>query len=193
MGPAQNPRQARWCGELQKLCSFFSHHLPNIHPHLPNFCTVQELSAAFEDANNTSRVTTATASERLHRHWSDLTHALSGMFHASLDPMAAPDATTPTRPTPPSAAAESALGRISRSCRGAEAWGRGSAAALEEGGDGAQCPSAPAPPPRLTAWLPKEPVCAENLTPWLKLLPCRDHAGIAQLATDRGGLYSARE
>ncbi|KAL5205012.1 hypothetical protein ABZP36_009883 [Zizania latifolia] len=29
--------------------------------------------------------------------------------------------------------------------------------------------------------LPREAVCTENLTPWLKLLPCRDKAGIASL------------
>ncbi|KAJ3427149.1 gpi transamidase component pig-t-related [Anaeramoeba flamelloides] len=29
--------------------------------------------------------------------------------------------------------------------------------------------------------LPREPVCTENLTPWLKLLPCRSKAGLASL------------
>ncbi|KAL6630499.1 hypothetical protein ACP70R_028572 [Stipagrostis hirtigluma subsp. patula] len=29
--------------------------------------------------------------------------------------------------------------------------------------------------------LPREAVCTENLTPWLKLLPCRDKAGVASL------------
>jgi hypothetical protein len=29
--------------------------------------------------------------------------------------------------------------------------------------------------------LPREAVCTENLTPWLKLLPCRRHAGLASL------------
>nr|CAD1820251.1 unnamed protein product [Ananas comosus var. bracteatus] len=29
--------------------------------------------------------------------------------------------------------------------------------------------------------LPREAVCTENLTPWLKILPCRDKAGIASL------------
>ncbi|TYG45267.1 hypothetical protein ES288_D11G160300v1 [Gossypium darwinii] len=36
--------------------------------------------------------------------------------------------------------------------------------------------------------LPCEAVCTENLTPWLKLLPCRDKAGIA-LLLDRPSLY----
>ncbi|XVF21368.1 hypothetical protein REPUB_Repub12eG0084400 [Reevesia pubescens] len=36
--------------------------------------------------------------------------------------------------------------------------------------------------------LPREAVCTENLTPWLKLLPCRDKAGIAVLL-DRPSIY----
>ncbi|XP_072950603.1 uncharacterized protein [Typha angustifolia] len=38
--------------------------------------------------------------------------------------------------------------------------------------------------------LPREAVCTENLTPWLKLLPCRDKAGIASLL-DRPSIYKA--
>lgn len=37
--------------------------------------------------------------------------------------------------------------------------------------------------------LPREAVCTENLTPWLKLLPCRDKAGLAALM-DRPSIYS---
>lgn len=40
--------------------------------------------------------------------------------------------------------------------------------------------------------LPREAVCTENLTPWLKLLPCRDRAGLATLLERRrvyGGSY----
>ncbi|KAJ0980443.1 hypothetical protein J5N97_008698 [Dioscorea zingiberensis] len=36
--------------------------------------------------------------------------------------------------------------------------------------------------------LPREAVCTENLTPWLKLLPCRDKAGLASLL-DRPSIY----
>ena len=36
--------------------------------------------------------------------------------------------------------------------------------------------------------LPREVVCTENLTPWLKLLPCRDKAGVASLL-DRPSIY----
>lgn len=36
--------------------------------------------------------------------------------------------------------------------------------------------------------LPREAVCTENLTPWLKLLPCRDKAGLSTLM-DRPSIY----
>ncbi|KAL3633323.1 hypothetical protein CASFOL_022850 [Castilleja foliolosa] len=36
--------------------------------------------------------------------------------------------------------------------------------------------------------LPREAVCTENLTPWLKLLPCRDKAGLS-LLMDRPSIY----
>eukprot|EP00249_Psilotum_nudum_P019528 c27298_g1_i1 orf=722-2542(+) len=36
--------------------------------------------------------------------------------------------------------------------------------------------------------LPREAVCTENLTPWLKLLPCRDKAGLSTLL-DRPRIY----
>ncbi|KAJ8899370.1 hypothetical protein K2173_018344 [Erythroxylum novogranatense] len=37
-------------------------------------------------------------------------------------------------------------------------------------------------------FLPREAVCTENLTPWLKLLPCRDKAGLSVLL-DRPSIY----
>ncbi|EPS61471.1 hypothetical protein M569_13326, partial [Genlisea aurea] len=36
--------------------------------------------------------------------------------------------------------------------------------------------------------LPREAVCTENLTPWLKLLPCRDKDGLSSLM-DRSAIY----
>jgi hypothetical protein len=42
----------------------------------------------------------------------------------------------------------------------------------------------------LLGWLPKEPLCTENLTPWLKLLPCGGKAGLAALL-HRPTIYSA--
>jgi GPI-anchor transamidase subunit T len=38
--------------------------------------------------------------------------------------------------------------------------------------------------------LPREAVCSENLTPWLKLLPCRDKAGLSTLM-DRPSIYGS--
>lgn len=42
--------------------------------------------------------------------------------------------------------------------------------------------------------LPREDICTENLTPWLKLLPCRTHAGLGQLiapiAASTGDYYA---
>jgi len=40
--------------------------------------------------------------------------------------------------------------------------------------------------------LPQEAVCTENLTPWLKLLPCGDKEGLATLLRSRQRLFSAR-
>lgn len=44
--------------------------------------------------------------------------------------------------------------------------------------------------PWLYGSLPKEAVCTENLTPWLKLLPCQGRQGLTQLL-DRPTLYAA--
>lgn len=48
--------------------------------------------------------------------------------------------------------------------------------------------------PVLYAALPQESVCTENLTPWLRLLPCRGHAGLSSLMNRKvlfgGGYHS---
>ncbi|KAJ9528294.1 hypothetical protein QJQ45_014263, partial [Haematococcus lacustris] len=41
------------------------------------------------------------------------------------------------------------------------------------------------------AVLPQEPVCTDNLTPWLKLLPCGSKAGVAQLMSSRTTIFSS--
>jgi hypothetical protein len=43
----------------------------------------------------------------------------------------------------------------------------------------------------LYAALPQEASCTENLTPWLKLLPCRDAAGLGRLLSRRGVVFAA--
>ncbi|CAM6102674.1 unnamed protein product [Calypogeia fissa] len=82
--------------------------------------------------------------------WRNLTHALSGLFCASINFLESP-ATM--------AAPEFAFGPD-----------LGESGTLRYGA------------------LPREAVCTENLTPWLKLLPCRDKAGIATLL-DRPSIY----
>jgi len=44
----------------------------------------------------------------------------------------------------------------------------------------------------LAGTLPADGVCTENLTPWLKLLPCRDRQGVAALLQNRATLFQAR-
>ncbi|KAI0523010.1 hypothetical protein KFK09_005400 [Dendrobium nobile] len=79
--------------------------------------------------------------------WKNLTHALSGLFCASINFLE-------------SSAAYSA-----------PSWGfHSNSSKLRYGA------------------LPREAVCTENLTPWLKLLPCRDKTGIA-LLLNRPSIY----
>ncbi|KAG0564489.1 hypothetical protein KC19_8G114600 [Ceratodon purpureus] len=73
--------------------------------------------------------------------WRNLTHALSGLFCASINFLEDP-------------------AMVSK-------WG----GARQNGDMGAVRHGA----------LPREAVCTENLTPWLKLLPCRDRAGLSTL------------
>jgi len=40
--------------------------------------------------------------------------------------------------------------------------------------------------------IPNEIVCTENLTPWLKLLPCGRHKGLAQLFKNSPKLFEAQ-
>ena len=41
------------------------------------------------------------------------------------------------------------------------------------------------------ATLPSEVVCTENLTPWIKLLPCGKYKGLAQLLTNPSKLFDS--
>ncbi|KAK7287363.1 hypothetical protein RIF29_00635 [Crotalaria pallida] len=80
-------------------------------------------------------------------YWKNLTHALSGLFCASINFLE-----SSTSYSAPKWAFQSALGSLR--------YGT----------------------------LPREAVCTENLTPWLKLLPCRDKAGLSALM-DRPSIY----
>ncbi|CAG7878195.1 unnamed protein product [Brassica rapa] len=87
--------------------------------------------------------------------WKNLTHALSGLFCASINFLES--STSYAAPT----------------------WGFGRSADKLRYGS-----------------LPREAVCTENLTPWLKLLPCRDKDGISALmnrpSVYRGFYHSQR-
>lgn len=79
--------------------------------------------------------------------WKNLTHALSGLFCASINFLE------------------------SSTAYSAPEWGyRPDSGSLRYG------------------TLPREAICTENLTPWLKLLPCRDKAGLSTLM-DRPSIY----
>ena len=90
--------------------------------------------------------------------WRNLTHALSGLFCASINFLEDP-------------AMVSKMG-------GARQANAGDMGAVRQGA------------------LPREAVCTENLTPWLKLLPCRDRAGLSTLLErpriHNGNYYSLR-
>jgi len=45
--------------------------------------------------------------------------------------------------------------------------------------------------PRRVGFLPAEAVCTENLTPWLRLLPCRDRAGVGSMLRSRSAVFGA--
>ena len=128
------------------------------------------------------------------RLWSDLTHALSGMLGASLHQMA----------SPPGGGAAGTTIVTSVGSGGRQEEGGGGEGAGEEAEEGPEAvgeaaarrdhagncryraslgscsaPSSTAAPSafEIRSWLPKEPFCAENLAPWLKLLPCKDRSG----------------
>ncbi|CAH9129527.1 unnamed protein product [Cuscuta epithymum] len=85
--------------------------------------------------------------DQVESFWKNLTHALSGLFCASINFLESSTAHTSPRWSFPLVSGNFRYGS-----------------------------------------LPRESVCTENLTPWLKLLPCRDKSGIAALM-DRPSLY----
>lgn len=112
--------------------------------------------------------------------WGNLSHALGGLFCASLNFVARPEATAVqtismeqsspcSPPAPAPAAAGAAAGRTA---------GRGQMpfdSSSSPHGSVERCKFLPGAAPQhvLYAALPQEASCTENLTPWLKLLPCR--------------------
>lgn len=100
--------------------------------------------------------------------WGNLSHALGGLFCASLNFVARPEATAPLavamRPVP-----------LQEQQPQQQQQGQEGAAA------GVGWVPGPAEQQVLYASLPQEASCTENLTPWLKLLPCRCARGAGGL------------
>ncbi|GBG87203.1 hypothetical protein CBR_g44939 [Chara braunii] len=146
--------------------------------------------------------------------WRNLTHALSGLFCASINflehtaTIASPtllfrpdlhgegNGTHRREGNGRSVAASESAGRVSGEERGACVNQRGDRSEMqcsqirgkEQGSrKGGRAEESCDIPVRYGA-LPRESVCTENLTPWLKLLPCRDKAGLASLL-DRPSIY----
>ena len=164
------PRLAlpRW-GDTHSSCSSFSHvterpPFPRSYWSSPSN-KQQELRAAFGPGVPEAELPLA---------WGNLSHALSGLMCASLNFLARPEATAPQALELAAAAANS------------EGGGGGDS----HGSGGGALPRA-ARLRRLYASLPKEAVCTENLTPALKLLPCRDQAGAAALLLSRPAVFGA--
>lgn len=141
--------------------------------------------------------------------WGNLSHSLSGLFCASLNFLARPETTALHAiefRRPPFAAAPGSCGGCS-ACGGSggcssndgSGGNSGCSSSSGGGGDSGTCsnPAAWTPQASQLSWLyaalPKEVVCTENLTPALKLLPCRDQAGVASLLLHRPTLYGAGE
>lgn len=141
------------------------------HGHPRRLACPQELRAAFSPS---------IPEEQLPLLWGNLSHSLSGMFCASLNFLARPETT--------------ALQAIEFAPSYAPACGGDGGEDTDgcrSGERGQTCEAPAAMEPRaarqrwLYAALPKEVVCTENLTPALKLLPCRDQAGVASLLLHR--------
>ncbi|KAI8464451.1 MAG: Gpi16 subunit, GPI transamidase component-domain-containing protein [Monoraphidium minutum] len=152
------------------------HHHTWGSPLLPSKPTGAELRAAFSPSIPDAALAPL---------WGNLSHALGGMFCASLNFLARPETT-----------ARQAIKFGPRDACGAPGGGgdpAGSAGACPAAGAAAAAGMAPRPARLqwLYAALPKEAVCTENLTPALKLLPCRDQAGVAALLLHRPTVYGA--
>ncbi|GAQ90318.1 phosphatidylinositol glycan class T [Klebsormidium nitens] len=136
--------------------------------------------------------------------WRNLTHALSGIFCASVKALADPatkvvpilsfqkkgaDWRTHLLAAATRAPSEGEKGDAENECGGTAAGRTLETCSLGAGNkEGIRLGHT-----RYGA-LPREAVCTENLTPWLKLLPCRDKAGLATLLERRrvyGGSYHA--
>ncbi|EFJ52494.1 hypothetical protein VOLCADRAFT_102993 [Volvox carteri f. nagariensis] len=104
----------------------------------------------------------------LDAHWAALVNALSGLSCASLSLLQAPGSVSG------GGVRVQELLRLITS--GGNNWAEGPIGITGQ---------------RLHAMLPHEPFCTENLTPWLRLLPCRDQGGLASLLRHRHTVFGA--
>jgi hypothetical protein len=109
--------------------------------------------------------------------WVTLAHALGGLLCTSLHTLAHPSQTAQLRLTSmaTSAACHSSLSSLHRADAGSTTTSSTSSTSSSRLGGSDRGGI------QLAAALPQEAVCTENLTPWLKLLPCQDAAGLASL------------
>eukprot|EP00775_Hariotina_reticulata_P013318 gene13318-13447_t len=155
----------------------------------------------------------------LRSRWRRLSRALGGLFCASLNFVARAEATalqvnklvesSPACDRKPSASALTGAAGCAKPAEPSDpsdGGSGGSAGGTQAGppapaaagvlGDGRCCSWVPSSSPDrsrqvLYATLPQEATCTENLTPWLKLLPCRDAAGVGRLLQNRSAVFGA--
>lgn len=116
--------------------------------------------------------------------WGNLSHALGGLFCASLNFVARPEATAPLaismQPVLTQQLQESSAGQ--RVQHPEHPAGQQQQENERENHAEVRWVPGPAREQVLYASLPQEASCTENLTPWLKLLPCRCGCGLESLA-----------
>lgn len=121
---------------------------------------------SFLTTTNTNPTPVSPAVRRVNANWKGLTNTLSGLFCASLNFI---DDTITIEP------------KLSFRQEGLYNVHSQSPSSAQKTFN-ADSNSTNAPPKRLRyGSLPHENVCTENLTPWIKLLPCKSKAGIASL------------
>lgn len=107
-------------------------------------------------------------------------------------PLAAPQGAALTARWQSEAEAESAWRPLAHGLGGALCASLGALADAAAGGTPGASLLRPGGGAARHAALGREPVCTENLTPWLKGLPCGDAAGLAALLARRGAVAGAR-
>ncbi|GFR40102.1 hypothetical protein Agub_g654, partial [Astrephomene gubernaculifera] len=127
---------------------------------------------------------------QLEAHWSALVQALSGLSCASLGLLRQPERVLAGGHMRLAELLQRGGGQQGGQAAEAGAGAGGTAGAVGAAHSSNASASAGASR-RLRALLPREALCTENLTPWLRLLPCRDQAGLAALLRHRPTVFGA--